>query len=157
MAGLRRTLTILALGSAIFSRSAAAQHGSSVSLTHTVTVTVPPRVKVQLAPVAPATRSTSRAASGQTADGLALSVNATQSWTLSIGSIAGGSQHQWSFDRDSGFAAVTSRHATIASGVLSSTPTTATVFFRTSAVSGSVQPETDSTGSDAVLLTVVAP
>ena len=40
MAGLRRTLTLLALGSAIASRAAGAQHGSSTSLTHTVSGTV---------------------------------------------------------------------------------------------------------------------
>jgi hypothetical protein len=129
---------------------------ASVSLIHTVQVTVPPRVKVQVASVAPATQSTARAASGQTADGLALSVNATQAWTLSIGSVAGRSQHQWSLDPKSGFAAVTPRSATIASGVLSSAPTTATVFFRNSAVGASVQLES-ATDSDAVLLTVVAP
>src|SRR6266516_7734904 len=130
MAGLRRTLTILALGSAIVSRSAQAQHGSSASLTHTVSVTVPPRVKVQVAPVAAATPTTGRAVSGQTADGLAFSINATQPWTLSIGSVGRRSQHQWSRDPSSAFATVTSRDATIASGVLSSAPTTATVFFR---------------------------
>lgn len=156
MAGLRRTFTILALGSAIISRSAVAQHGSSVSLTHTVTVTVPPRVKVQLAPVTPATQSTARAVSAPT-NGLALSINATQAWTLSIGSLAGRPRHQWSLDPMSGFETVTPRNATIASGALSSEPTTAVVFFRNSALGGSAQSENSSTGPDAVVLTVVAP
>ena len=157
MAGLRRTLTILALGSAIISRSAAAQHGSSVSLTHTVQVTVPPRVEVQIAAVAAATQTTARAASRQAAEGLALSINATQPWTLSIESVARGSQRQWSRDPHSEFASVTPGNATILSGVLSSAPTTTTVFFRKPTPGGSVQLESASTDSDAVLLTVVAP
>jgi hypothetical protein len=141
----------------MISRPAVAQHGSSVSLTHTVTVTVPPRVKVQLAPLATAKQSAARTVSGQTIDGLALSINATQAWTLSIGSAVGRSQHQWSVDRDSGFTTVTPHNATVASGVLSATPATATVFFRAAAGGGSLPPESSSSGSDAVLLTVVAP
>lgn len=157
MVGLRRTFTMLALGSAIISRAAAAQHGSSVSLTHTVTVTVPPRVKVQLAPVAPSVERTARAASGQSTEGLALSINATQSWTLLFGSVGGRSQHQWSVDRDSGFAALPQSHATVASGALSSMTATAKVFVRRSAVGGSAPQENGASDSDAVLLTVVAP
>ncbi len=157
MAGLRRTFTILALGSAIISRSAVAQHGSSVSLTHTVTVTVPPRVQVQLAPLASATQSSARAASAPAANGLAVSINATQAWTLSIGSVAARSQNQWSLDSKSGFAAVTPRTATIASGELASAPATAIVFLRSPASSGSAQTESDAMGTDAILLTVVAP
>ena len=65
-------------------RSAAAQHGASVSLTHTVIVTVPPRVKVQVgnAQVVPNALRVSGQAS---ANGLSLSIAATQPWTLSIG------------------------------------------------------------------------
>jgi hypothetical protein len=157
MVGLRRTFTMLVLGSAVISRAVAAQHGSSVSLTHTVTVTVPPRVKVQLAPVVPSVERTARAASGQFTEGLALSINATQSWTLSIGSAGRKSQHQWSVDRDSEFAPLTRSDATVTSGVLSSMPATATVFFRRSAVGESVRQDNGSGDSDAVVLTVVAP
>ena len=157
MVGLRRTLTMLALGSAIASRGAAAQHGSSVSLTHAVTVTVPPRVKVQLAPVAPSVERTARAVSGQSTEGLSLSIDATQSWTLSIGSAGRPSKHQWSVDRESGFSALTRSDATVASGGLSPTPAIATVFLRRAAVGGLVPRENGSSDSDAVLLTVVAP
>ena len=102
MAGLRRTLTVLALGSAIISRTAEAQYGSSVSLTHTVTVTVPPSVKVQVTSAAPTAQRSGLVASSQTTiDGLALSVSATQPWTLSIASAAGKSGLQWSHDRGS--------------------------------------------------------
>ena len=93
MAHLRSTLTVLALSSALISRSAVAQHGASVSLTHTVSVTVPPRVKVQVgsAQVAP----TALRVSGQpSANGLSLSIAATQPWTLSIGA-ASKAKLQW--------------------------------------------------------------
>jgi hypothetical protein len=157
MGGLRRTVTMLTLGSAILSRGAVAQHGSSVSLTHTVTVTVPPRVKVQLAPAAPSVERTAHAASRQSTEGLALSVNATQSWNLSIGSVGQRSWHQWSVDRDAGFASLTRSNATVASGVLSPIPATATIFIRRSPVAGSVAAENGSSDSDTVLLTIVAP
>jgi hypothetical protein len=156
MARLRRTLTILAFVSAITSRGAVAQGGSSASLTHTVSVTVPPRVKVELAPVAPSVQRTASSTSGLTAGGLALRINATQSWTLSIGSAGREPQHQWSVDRDEGFATLSRSDATVASGVLSSTPATMMVFFRRSTL-GSGQQENSSSVSDAVLLTIVAP
>lgn len=142
-------LTALALGSAIVSRPAVAQQGSSVSLTHTVTVTVPPRVKVQV-------QSAPQISSTQSTDGLALSVNATQPWTLSIGSAARSSKVQWSLDQTSGFANVSARHTTVASGTLSQTPTTAMVFFRNAAKAGTSGDENPD-GSNAVMLTVVAP
>jgi hypothetical protein len=148
-------VTALALGSAIVSRPAAAQQGSSVSLTHTVTVTVPPRVKVQVSNAAPV-QSATRVSSSQATDGLALSVNATQPWTLSIGSAAQSSKVQWSLDQISGFANVTARNATVASGALSQTPATATVFFR-NATKVATSGGEDSDGSNAVMLTVVAP
>ena len=85
MTGLRGMLTGLVLGSALFSRQAVAQHGSSVSLTHMVTVTVPPRVKVQISNAAPVVQNAVNGSSVQaTTNGLAVSIRATQSWTLSI-------------------------------------------------------------------------
>jgi hypothetical protein len=142
-------LTALALGSAIVSRPAVAQQRSSVSLTHTVTVTVPPRVKVQV-------QSAPQISSTQSIDGFALSVNATQPWTLSLGSAAQSSKIQWSLDQTSGFAILTARNTTVASGALSQTPTTATVFFRNGTKVATSGGE-DSDGPNAVMLTVVAP
>jgi len=149
-------LTAFVLGSAIISRPAVAQQGSSVSLTHTVTVTVPPRVRVQVGNLSPVVQSASRVTAMQGTDGLALSISATQSWTLAIGSASGKSHVQWSRDVNSGFADVGSRPATLASGEISQTPTTARVFFRNlskgaSSIAGNAE------GSDAVMLTVVAP
>ena len=156
MARIRCMLTAFVLGSAIFSRPAVAQQGSSVSLTHTVTVTVPPRVRVQVGSLAPVAQSASRVTALQGTDGLALSISATQSWTLAIGSASAKPRVQWSRDVNSGFADVSSRQATVASGEISQTPTTARVFFRNlskgdSSITGSAE------GSDAVMLTVVAP
>ena len=156
MAGIRRTLTLLALGSAIISRTAEAQYGSSVSLTHTVTVTVPPRVKVQLTSAAPTVQRAGLVASSETTiDGLALSVSATQPWTLSIASAAGKSSLQWSHDRSAPFTAVGTRETTVASGELSQIPTATNVFFR-NALSIESHDRGNSDDSDSVMLTVVA-
>jgi len=157
MAGLRRTLTLLALGSAIASRAAGAQHGSSTSLTHTVSVTVPPRVKVQVTSAAPTIQKAGLVASSQTTiDGLALSVSATQSWTLSISAAADKSSLQWSLDRSAGFSNVSTHQATVASGELSQIPTATSVFFR-NAISAESHDRGSVDGSDSVMLTVVAP
>jgi hypothetical protein len=145
-------LTAIVLGTASVSHSAVAQ-GSSVSLTHVVTVTVPPRVKVQVSNVAPAAQSAVRVSSRQAPiDGLAFSISATQSWTLSITSTVKTSDLQWSHDRKSGFTMIAGQDATVASGALTQDPTDATVFFRDAAES--VRSATD--GSDMVTLTVVA-
>ena len=152
MAGLRCMLTALVLGSALVSHTAVAQ-GSSASLTHVVTVTVPPRVKVQVSNVAPAAQSALKVAAAPTStNGLSLSISATQAWTLSVGSVAKKSHVQWSYDPNSGFSSVGGNDATVASGTISQVPTRATVFFRNAG--GSDLSGTE--GSDAVMLTVVA-
>ena len=146
MVGLRCMLTAIVLGSALVAHTAVAQ-GSSVSLTHVVTVTVSPRVKVQVSNLAPAAQSAARVSSGQTpTDGLALSISATQSWTLSINAAGKASDLQWSHDRSSGFAKIGGHDAMVASGTLSQVPTAATLFFRAASANE----------SDAVVLTVVA-
>jgi hypothetical protein len=151
MAHLRSAFVAIALGSALVSRSAVAQHGASVSLTHTVTVTVPPRVKVQVgnAQVSPRAMSVSGLPS---ANGLSLSISATQPWTLSIGTAATDGQLQWSRDGHSDFSAVTDRQSTVASGALSQIPTSATVYVRSAASKGAG----GNTDPDTVMLTVVA-
>jgi hypothetical protein len=153
MVGLRGILTGLVLGSALVSRQAVAQ--SSSSLTHVVSVTVPPRVKVQVSN-APAMPTAVRVASTQsTTNGLSLSVSATQSWTLSIGSSASKSNLQWSRAQASGFASVNGAETTIASGTISQAPTDATVFFRNT-VSGVASDRSGTAGSDTITLTVAA-
>jgi hypothetical protein len=87
MVRLRRSLLAIVIGSAMISRVAVAQRGASSSLTHTVSVTVPPRVKVQVAAFAPTPTSPLRVGSvTPSTGGLALSVSATRAWVLSIGS-----------------------------------------------------------------------
>jgi hypothetical protein len=154
MIRLRGMWTGLVLGSAIISRQSLAQ--SSVSLTHVVSVTVPARVKAQITSFAPAVQTATRASSIQAAtDGLVVTVNATQAWTLSIGSAAGKSKHQWSHDAASGFATVNTTDATIASGRISQLPSSAAVFFRTASSVASSN-RTGSEGSEPVMLTVAA-
>jgi hypothetical protein len=155
MAHLRSALVAIILGSALVSRAAVAQHGASVSLTHTVTVTVPPRVKVQVA-TAQTAPSAVRVAGQTSSNGLSLSVNATQPWELSIGTAADKSQLQWSRDGRSEFSSVTSRQAVVASGVLSQVPTAATVFVRPVTATSTTMREAEVDDSDAVILTVVA-
>lgn len=155
MVRLRCMLTAIVLGTALVSHSAVAQ-GSSVSLTHVVTVTVPPRVKVQVSNVAPAAQTAATVSSRQTpTDGLALSISATQSWTLSITSAGKTSDMQWSHDRSSGFAKIGGRDATVASGMLSQAPAAATVFFRNATTTESSN-RGSANESDSVILTVVA-
>jgi hypothetical protein len=154
MIRLRGMWTGLVLGSAIISHQSLAQ--SSVSLTHVVSVTVPARVKAQVTSFAPAVQTATRASSIQAAtNGLVITVNATQAWTLSIGSAAGKSKHQWSHDAVSGFARVGTTDATIASGRISQVPSSAAIFFRT-ASAGASSDRTGSEGSAPVMLTVAA-
>jgi hypothetical protein len=151
MARLRSLFIGLVLGTALVPHTAVAQ--SSSSLTHVVSVTVPPRVKVQVSNAVQAAQSAVRVSSAQTSsNGLSLSISATRAWTLSVGSVAKKSHVQWSYDPNSGFAKMGGNDATVASGTISQVPTRATVFFRNAAVSDLGGTE----GSDAVMLTVVA-
>jgi hypothetical protein len=153
MTVLRRMWSGLVLGSALLSSSAIAQSGS-VSLTHVVTVTVPPRVKVQISNAAPVVQNVANGSSVQaTTNGLAVSVRATQSWTLSISS-TNKSPMKWSHDQSSGFARIGS-DAVVASGTNSEIPTAATMYFRSDAAKDSSN-RASTEGSDAVVLTVAA-
>jgi hypothetical protein len=154
MVRLRGMLTGIVLGTALISRSVVAQ--SSVSLTHVVSVTVPPRVKVQVSKVAPAVQTAASVSSRQTpTDGLALSISATQSWTLSITSAGKKTDLQWSHDRSSGFASIAGSDATVASGALSQIPTAATVFFHNATTTDSLD-RAGANEPDAVILTLAA-
>ena len=131
MVGLGRTFLTAAIAAALVSSPVVAQSGSS-SLNHTVTVTVPTRVKVQVgsfSPAAPAVRVDNLTSSTQ---GLSVTVNASQAWTLSIAAVSdvSASSIRWSSDASTGYAGLTSSEVTIASGALSSQPRAANVFFR---------------------------
>jgi hypothetical protein len=88
MASFRSTSAAFAIALALVSSAAGAQQ-ASVSLTHTVVVTVPPRVNVQITPA----MNQQQSVTGRT--GLALSVKATRGWALVVGSKKGGTITQW--------------------------------------------------------------
>jgi hypothetical protein len=155
MVRLRNTLLAIVIGSAMISRSAIAQGGSSSSLTHTVSVTVPPRLKVQVASFAPTSISAVNA--GSSTQGLSVNVRATQAWVLSVGSNP--SQRtpsmRWSLDSGSGFSKLTSAQVSIASGTLAADSIAATVFFR-NVIDNASSSQRDAKGTP-VMLTVTAP
>jgi hypothetical protein len=153
MVGFGRTILAAAFATALTSSTVAAQN-ASVSLVHTVTVTVPPRVKVQVgsfSPAAPAVRIGNLDSSTQ---GLSVSVNATQAWTLSVAaaSDAAPSSIRWSRDASAGYAGLTSSEVTIASGALSNQAKAANVFFRDATGGRAID-----SSSTSVVLTVSAP
>jgi len=151
MVNLRPISLAVVLASAIVSREANAQ-GASVSLTHTVTVTVPPRVKVQVGPTA---TGMVRVADEPSANGLSLSIKATQPWSLFIGAPRN-SRLQWSRDAQSGFAAIRQGESAIASGTNTPVTTSATVFVRSSELEASVNDDDEGGESKTILLTIVA-
>ena len=154
-----RSLLAIALGSALVSRGAVAQAGSSSSLTHTVFVTVPPRVKVQVSAFSSPSASIVNAASvGASTQGLSLSVSATQPWVMSIGSNPSSerkSEVRWSRESGAGFSKLTSSQVTVASGSLATYPKASTVFFRNTLETASSDPVSQS--GAAIVVTISAP
>ena len=153
MAGLRGILAGLVIGSAVMAPPANAQPHTSASLTHTVFVTVPARVKVQVTSLSASTPASIKVSAGElNTVGLGLTVNATQAWVLSIGSASDVTTHkagmQWSRDGRSQFSAVTTNHATVATGVNSFDAKAANVFLHNTDGSRDGEP---------VMLTVAAP
>jgi hypothetical protein len=159
MVTIRRSLLVIAIGSAMFSRAAVAQRGSSSSLTHTVTVTVPPRVKVQIASFSPTSVSAASVGSlSPSTQGLSLNVSATQAWVLSIGSNASSelnSKVRWSLESGAGFSKLTSSQVNLASGTQAGDSRAATVFFR-NVIDSSSSNQRDQSGAP-VVLTISAP
>jgi hypothetical protein len=149
MVGLRGIMAAVVMGSAFVALPANGQIGSA-SLTHTVSVTVPPRLKVQVANLAFSSPTVANVSSVRTKpNGLSITVNATQAWVLSIGSVSGvsatKSRVQWSADAESGFSPVSVRNVAVASGI-SYDAKASNVFFRSA-----------SSAADMVVLTVAAP
>jgi len=155
MAGLRGILAGLVLSSAIISLPAKGQIGATASLTHTVSVTVPPRVKVQVAALAfTSTPVVSTVPSSQmNVGGLSLTINASQAWVLSIGSAsvspAQKSHLQWSPNGSSDFSKMTATGATVASGLTGYEAKATNLFFRNGSPGGS--------NAEPVVLTITAP
>ena len=156
MNGIRGIMAAIAISSAVIPLSAGGQGGSSVSLTHTVSVSVPPRLKVQVANLAFSGQPSASVNSVQPkADGLSITVNATQAWVLSIGSGSGSaapkSRVQWSTEGMSGFSTVTAQDVAVASGV-SYDAKASNVFFRSAPNAKLSRQE-----AEIVVLTVSAP
>lgn len=156
MAGIRGIMAAVLMSSAVISLPASGQVGASASLTHTLSVSVPARLKVQVANLGFSSAAPSNVSSVQTKiDGLSITVNATQAWVLSIGSASGASapksRVQWSTDGSSGFSAVTAKDVAVASGA-SYDAKASSVFFRST--EGSKQSGRD---AETVVLSVSAP
>jgi cell division septation protein DedD len=121
----------VALGMTMISLPATAQQNSS--LVHTVSVTVPPRVKVQVASLSVTPPPVSVGLAKEPTEGVALTVNATRTWILSIGSARtstiDSSTVLWSLDSGSAFARLSS-DVIVASGRLSNQPAAAGVYLR---------------------------
>ena len=156
MARIRLSLLAIVIGSALISRAAVAQLGSSSSLTHTVSVTVPPRVKVQVASFSPTSASSAASVSPST-QGLSLTVSGTRAWVLSIGSNPSSelSAVRWSLESGTGFSKLTSSNVRIASGAVAGDPSAATVFFR-NVIDATSSDQRDRSGPP-VVLTISAP
>jgi hypothetical protein len=156
MVRIQRTLKALAAAIAIVAQPVAAQ--SSASLTHTVSVTVPPRVKVQVAPVAVSSVAMRASSPNATTQAISLSVNATRAWVLSMGSVGSASSRtpiRWSRGATSGYTALSGHDVSIAAGSFSPQPKSAQLFFRN--VDGAkVENVADASGAQ-IVLTVAAP
>ena len=132
----RRSLAAIVIGAGIFARPVRAQTPASSSLTHVVSVTVPPRVRVQVGQIPLQRTAVKLSSSSPIAGGLGLSISATQPWVLSIAAAGSDARSlvQWSVDQSAGYATLTSTPTSVASGgVRSAAPTGANVFFRQSA------------------------
>lgn len=149
MARCCRMVTAILLGSLATTSAAFAQSGA-VSLTHTVTVTVPARVKVAVTNVIETREIQSK--TSPSVKGLALSIRATQPWALSIGSPIQ-SPLRWSRDDRSGFSSVDASGAVVASGEHSQTAVSATVFVQRASGSSF---EDDHDAASVFVLTIVA-
>ena len=123
---------------------AAAQMPMSSSVIHTVSVTVPPRVRVQVKSL-PATAASQ---SPESARGMSLSVAATQGWVLAIETRANGKspRAEWSRQNGRGFTSIAQSGTVIARGNIAAAPVAADLFVRGK-----------SGASDPILLTVTTP
>jgi hypothetical protein len=82
MARIHGVLAGLVLSSAVIALPAAGQSRGSASLTHTVSVTVPSRVKVSVTSLAVAAASNKTIA--RSSEGLSLAVSASKPWVVAI-------------------------------------------------------------------------
>jgi hypothetical protein len=132
------------MSTALISRPLVAQMGNASAI-HTVSVTIPPRVKVQVSSFAASSASSTSMAS-KPAGGVAVSVTATQPWILSIGAAKKNARSvKWSRSEQGGYAALSPSQTTLASGEHGTTSADATVFI-----------SADSADDTPVVLTIAA-
>jgi hypothetical protein len=155
MVRIHRTLKAVALALAMIAQPVAGQ--SFASLTHTVSVTVPPRVKVQVGSVALTSTTIANTALRQSTQGISLSINATRAWVLSVGAalVPSASSMKWSRDPSAGFTTLATSDVTVASGAFSNEAASAEIFFR-SAEGAAIGAKADAVQAP-VVLTVAAP
>ena len=164
MVHLRTLALAILVGGASLSRPAVAQHGNvPKNLMHVVSVTIAPRVKVQLSPVSLMSSHSAPAAVKLTshqgsAEGLAVSVHATQPWVLSMKSSASAevarvSKLRWSSSPRGEFTPITSADTVLVAGKPSASPADTAVFFSGAQRLGAPA----SSDEAAVVLTVSAP
>ena len=151
MVGFRSVLATLFLSTALVSRPLVAQMGYATAV-HTVSVTIPPRVKVQVSSFT-ASPSSSSLANSQTSGGVAVTVTATQPWILSIGTTTKKTGAvKWSRSQKDGYASVSANQATIASGAHGTTSADATLYLRADSAEG----RANNADEAPVVLTIVA-
>ncbi|HEY4732988.1 MAG TPA: hypothetical protein VIH53_00425 [Gemmatimonadaceae bacterium] len=146
MAHLRSICTAIILGSAMSSRAALAQ-AASVSLTHTVSVTVPARLKVAVENGA----ALAKQQGSNGSSGLNLRIDATRPWSLSIRAPR---RAQLRVSRDAILAAVDENQTNIRSGPRAAAAST--VIFLDSDAQSDGPIEQDSASASTVVLTIVA-
>ena len=150
MARVRTICVSTLLASAMISRPAGAQ-GTTTSLTHTVSVTVPPRIRVTVANSTAGAKATGLPRS----PGLSLRINATQAWSLSIDAPRN-SKLQWSRDGESPFIPVDGPHHGTASATPGPAATATTIIVRSGTRDSSPFAAADGDIPTTVLLTIVA-
>jgi hypothetical protein len=85
MAPARYIWAAIALGIALTARSVGAQDKTGTSsLTHVVSVTIAPRVRVEIGKVSPSSAASAPSLARSDARGLPVTVHATEAWVLSI-------------------------------------------------------------------------
>ncbi|HEY4734459.1 MAG TPA: hypothetical protein VIH53_07910, partial [Gemmatimonadaceae bacterium] len=120
-----------------------------VSLTHTVSVTVPARLKVAVENGA----ALAKQQGGNGSSGLNLRIDATRPWSLSIRAPR---RAQLRVSRDAILAAVDENHTNIRSGPRAAAASTG-IFLDSRAAQSAGPIEQDSDSASTVVLTIVAP
>ena len=156
----RVLMSVLGVGSLLAIPSAAQTGTGTSSLTHVVSVTIAPRVKVRVSALSLSPRNVHAAVRVTAADaatsGLALTVHANQAWVLAIKSAPNVEASPrtmllWSNSPTGRFTPISSADSPLVSGTGSAAPVDTTVVFRDPSQRRSV------TAEQAVVLTVTAP